>query len=66
MPSPAQQKNKPKPLDKLTVKIALLKKGWSQARLAQEVKSSVTTVNLTINHNTSSDVNLKIRKALAI
>lgn len=53
-----------KPLDPLEVRVALAKRGWSQARLAKEVGKSLTTVNLAINHNSYPAVTAQIRELL--
>ena len=59
-----QAQAKTKALDPFTVRLALLKKGWSQARLAKEISKSLTATNLTINHNTFPEINILIRKKL--
>ena len=62
----AQTHTDDQPLDAREVKIQLVLKGWTQARLAKEIKKSLTTTNLTINHNTYPDVTPLIRKALKL
>jgi len=52
------------PLDEAEVKIALFRKGWSQAALAVKIGCSVTAVNLAIKRGFFPGVTLKIRKAL--
>lgn len=52
------------PLDPHKVKVALAIKGWTQSRLAQAAGCSLTTANLTINHNTFPAVTKRIRKIL--
>ena len=66
MPTTAQQKNKQEPLDPIEVRVALARKGWTQGNLATALKTSITTINLTINHNTSDNFNKKIRQILAL
>lgn len=65
MSSPPQAQ-KPRPLDRKQVRIALASRDWTQAYLAQLVGKSLTTVNLTINHNTYPAVADKIRAVLSI
>ena len=63
----AQKNLKPKPrLNKLNVRIALARRGWSQADLANAIGKSLTAVNLTINHGLFADVTELVRKELKL
>lgn len=53
-------------LDKKAVRVALAQKGWTQAALAKRIGVSVTSVSLTINHDSYPKVAAKIRKALSL
>ena len=70
MPSATQEKKQPLPIEPALnpreVKVALAIMGWTQARLAQEVGKSLTTINLAINHNTFPEVTKVIRRKLAL
>lgn len=63
--STSAQAEKPA-LDKKAVRVALAQKGWTQAALAKRIRVSVTSVSLTINHNSYPNVAEKIRKALSL
>ena len=63
--STSAQAEKPA-LDKKSVRVALAQKGWTQAALAKRIRVSVTSVSLTINHNSYPKVADKIRKALSL
>lgn len=54
------------PLDPQAVRLALVMKGWTQARLAKEVGKSLAAVNLAINHNSYPAVTEKIRTLLGL
>lgn len=54
------------PLNPREVRVALAVKGWTQAKLAKEIGKSLTTINLTINHNTFPEVTKSIRRKLAL
>lgn len=62
--SSAPQAEKPRPLDRTKVRLALVVRNWSQAELAGRIGKSLTAVNLTINHNTFPDVADLIRAEL--
>jgi hypothetical protein len=62
--SSASQAQKPRPLDPIKVRLALVTRGWTQASLATRIGKSLTAVNLTINHNTYPDVADLIRAEL--
>ena len=59
-PTPAEEP----PLNIRDVKIRLATLGWTQSQLAKKVGSSLTSVNLSINHNTFPEVTKRIRQAL--
>lgn len=64
--SKTPQAQKPAPLDKKEVRVALAKRGWTQAELANHIGVSLPSVSLTINHNTFPKVARKIRVALGM
>ena len=69
MPVPTQDKKVPRPkirLSKPAVRMALARRDWSQADLANAISKSLTAVNLTINHGLFSDVADLIRKELKL
>lgn len=69
MPGQTQAKKQTKPkvrLSKPAVRMALARRDWSQADLANAINKSLTAVNLTINHGLFADVADLIRKELKI
>jgi hypothetical protein len=62
--SNASQAEKPRPLIRRQVRLALAARDWTQAELAGRINKSLTAVNLTINHNTYPDVAALIRAEL--
>ena len=64
MPSKTQGQNPRPRLDPKSVRVALARRGWVQADLANAVGKSLTAVNLAINHGTFPDVEAAIRKEL--
>lgn len=64
--SSAPQAQMPVPLDRKEVRLALAQRDWTQAKLATVLGKSLTTVNLTINHNTYPAVACEIRKILKL